>query len=110
MIWNCNLPILFSQDSDHFKCSECDKYLGGKILTAIYCETCDQYYHLNCFELDDGGYTDGEEDDSQGATESGNDVPNYYFFGGLYFQCDTNIMYECVIYSKIVQLKATVGA
>ena len=35
-------------------------------MSAIYCKTCDAYYHLNCFELDDGG-----QDDDQNEAETG---------------------------------------
>ena len=40
-------------------------------MTAIYCQTCDKYYHLNCFELDD----DVEEEDYVwlDVAETGND-------------------------------------
>ena len=38
-------------------------------MTAIYCTTCDKYYHLNCFELDD----DGEEEEEQIVIETGID-------------------------------------
>lgn len=54
------------QDDDHLKCSQCEQYLGGKILTAIFCETCNKYYHLNCFELDDD---DAEEEEEEHLNE-----------------------------------------
>ena len=39
-------------------------------MTAIYCTTCDKYYHLNCFELDDDGV---EEEEKQNVAETRND-------------------------------------
>ena len=48
-----------STDEDSFKCSECQNYLGGKIWTAVHCFDCDQYFHINCFELE----KDEEEED-----------------------------------------------
>ena len=41
-------------------------------MTAIYCTTCDKYYHLNCFELDDDGEEE-EEEEQQNVAETGND-------------------------------------
>ena len=40
------------QKEDHYKCAECHRYLGGKIITAIYCLDCQQYYHVNCFQVE----------------------------------------------------------
>ena len=39
---------------EHLKCGECKKYLGGFIITAIFCHCCNMYFHINCFELDKG--------------------------------------------------------
>ena len=53
----------------HLKCSQCNNFLGGKVVTAIYCETCDQYFHLPCFELNTS--EEIEEDDACIYIESG---------------------------------------
>mgnify|MGYP001234727955 CR=1 FL=1 len=68
-----------------------EKYLGGKILTAIYCETCGKYYHLNCFELDD----DGEEKKQPNEPKTSNDYLKkllalyfvYFFLHFHFVQC-----------------------
>ena len=38
-------------------------------MTAIYCKTCDKYYHLNCFELDED---EEEEEEHLEEAERGN--------------------------------------
>lgn len=40
------------REEDHFKCAECHGYLGGKIITAIYCLDCQRHYHVNCFQVE----------------------------------------------------------
>ena len=47
----------------HQKCFQCNKFLGGIVLTTIYCETCQQHFHLPCFELDTSEDTEGEKED-----------------------------------------------
>ena len=46
------------------KCFECRDFLGGIVITAIYCNTCEQYFHLPCFELNTNDDTDEEEEDA----------------------------------------------
>ena len=44
-------------------------------MTAIYCTTCDKYYHLNCFEMDD----DGEEEQPNVAETSNDDLVKHLY-------------------------------
>ena len=44
-------------------------------MTAIYCKTCDKYYHLNCFELDEDDDEENEEKEEHlNEAERGNDT------------------------------------
>ena len=60
----------------HQKCFQCNKFLGGIVLTTIYCETCQQYFHLHCYELDTSKDTTEGEEEEDGEeivnVESGN--------------------------------------
>lgn len=51
----------------HRKCHQCNDFLGGIVLNAIYCYTCDQYFHLPCFETNE----DTEEEEASSHAESG---------------------------------------
>ena len=53
----------------HLKCFQCNNFLGGIVITAIHCKTCDQYFHLPCFELDTSD--DSDDEDSSIPCESG---------------------------------------
>ena len=52
----------------HQKCYQCNDFLGGIILNAIYCYTCDQYFHLPCFETSEDPE---EEEEASSHAESG---------------------------------------
>ena len=52
----------------HLKCFQCNNFLGGIVLTAIYCKTCDQYFHLPCLELDTSDDTDNEDSSIPGKS------------------------------------------
>ena len=52
----------------HQKCYQCNDFLGGIILNAIYCYTCDQYFHLPCFETSED---QEEEEEASSHAESG---------------------------------------
>ena len=42
--------VVDENKQDHVLCAVCNNFLGGKIFTGIYCSTCNQYFHLGCFE------------------------------------------------------------
>ena len=53
------------------KCFECRDFLGGIVITAIKCNTCEEYFHLPCFELNTSDEIGEEEEDTSMHGESG---------------------------------------
>ena len=71
---------MIANEQDHVICDVCKNFLGGKIFTGVYCSTCEKYFHVRCFGVED---PDEEESDYEESCQEMVGSPSHYNMGEI---------------------------